>query len=288
MKKPEPWPVRMLRPREDDRAPGVSGWPKRRNTRPEGESLESREVSLPGLPASNLTRTEITAGLTLSTTSAKPTGRARIWACGTQSGRDARFAPANSAATTTAAVPNREATRLAAGGLSSISVETRAGASAMSASLTASGGSASVPSINASIAWNYSYAPHDHGPQCLRGRAVASSCAFAKLCLTLNLKSRTALTPIPGKTAEPALRYPRGVRETLEIQHGNPDRDRLSRPQGQRATACLRDEEHFRVGEAVWPHHRVSRCHQGAKRATSHRRRLRDHDSTLATPRPRS
>src|SRR5215510_5257159 len=124
----------MLRPREDDREPGVSGSPNRRNERPEGDSLESREVSLPDLPASNLTRTEITAGFTLSTTSAKPTGRARIWAGGTQSGRDARLAPANSAATTIATVPARDATRLAAGDLPSISAEMRAGASAMSAS----------------------------------------------------------------------------------------------------------------------------------------------------------
>src|SRR5262249_20009901 len=54
----------MLRPREDDRAPGVSGWPNRRRRRPDGESLESRETSLADLPASKLTRTETTAGFT--------------------------------------------------------------------------------------------------------------------------------------------------------------------------------------------------------------------------------
>src|SRR5215471_4532879 len=117
----------MLRPREDDRAPGVSGWPNRRRRRPDGESLESRETSLADLPASNLTRTETSAGFTLSTTSAKPTGRARVWAGDAQSGRDPRFAPANSAAATITTAPARDPNRLAAGRPTSISVEMRAG-----------------------------------------------------------------------------------------------------------------------------------------------------------------
>src|SRR5215467_2703899 len=76
MKNPEPWPVTE---RRFGCCPGMrSGIPKRRKKRSMGEF--GGNGRLPSSPldswlASTLTRTEITAGLTFSTRSPKPTGR---------------------------------------------------------------------------------------------------------------------------------------------------------------------------------------------------------------------
>src|SRR3984885_10100820 len=75
MKKPEPWPVMISLPLG---ILGVFGMPNCRknfsNGEPGGNGLSSL-VSLESAWRSILTRTEITAGFTLSTMSAKPTGR---------------------------------------------------------------------------------------------------------------------------------------------------------------------------------------------------------------------
>ena len=83
MRKPEPWPLTKLRPRGALPCPGMpSGMPKRRKNCSIGEPLgngSSRSDESCG-PASDLTRTEITAGFTFSTMSAKPIGCARLLA----------------------------------------------------------------------------------------------------------------------------------------------------------------------------------------------------------------
>ncbi len=80
MKKPEPWPRMTLWPPRCGAPSGMPGMPKRRkNSRsPGGISLLARPVVC---PPSSFTRTDITAGLTLATMSAKPTGALSLCAC---------------------------------------------------------------------------------------------------------------------------------------------------------------------------------------------------------------
>ena len=83
MKKPEPWPVTVLR--RCGAPDPLSGEPKRRKNCSKGDPggngrswpLRPEFSALPSI----LTRTETTAGFTFSTMSAKPTGRATCCAC---------------------------------------------------------------------------------------------------------------------------------------------------------------------------------------------------------------
>src|SRR6202051_4226574 len=96
MKKPEPWPVTTSLP------PGAFGPPNLRKNRSNGEpggNGMSSSVRAELAERSNLTRTEITEGLTFSTMSAKPTGR-----CGSCWTLSVRFCAS-------ADVPNRSACR---------------------------------------------------------------------------------------------------------------------------------------------------------------------------------
>src|SRR5580700_2309089 len=118
MKKPEPWPVTTSLP------PGAFGPPNLRKNRSNGEpggNGMSSSVRPEFAGRSNLTRTEITEGLTFSTMSAKPTGRCgscwtlsvRFCACAKVPNRSARGANTSAAAPKPATVVASSAKRRA-------------------------------------------------------------------------------------------------------------------------------------------------------------------------------